>query len=260
MPIQPFADATNFGSHSSPSRSLARSTSAAGMSRLDSENGATVDLTRLVRERLQTLREENESQVNSAGLLGQGLLELRTKIESMMDELAEELSAAEDHSEDSHGAKAGNARIRDLSERIDAEIEELERQKHKLFSDITVHSIDMANGDLAQHSMHNLAETPSKATRSQTPSATSPPPQPSRPPLHKQAPHPGRPTAAPATPPLARQRLTPTSSTRSKPASSKRCAASRASSRSATTSASLSNAPTPSSKNSSTSTSPASSR
>ncbi|GAK64638.1 uncharacterized protein PAN0_006c2852 [Moesziomyces antarcticus] len=165
MPIQPFADATNFGSHSSPSRSLARSTSAAGMSRNDSENGATIDLTRLVRERLQTLREENESQVNSAGLLGQGLLELRTKIESMMDELAEELSAAEDHSEDSHGAKAGNARIRDLSERIDAEIQELERQKHKLFSDITVHSIDMANGDVAQHSMHNLAETPSKATR-----------------------------------------------------------------------------------------------
>ncbi len=97
-------------------------------------------MTRLVRERLQVLREENETQVNSAGMLGQGLLGLRSKIESLMDELAEELSAAEDQSEDGHGGKPGNARIRDLSERIEAEIEDLERQKQKLFSDITVHT------------------------------------------------------------------------------------------------------------------------
>lgn len=172
---RPLADATNFGSHhnrihdapmlSSPSRTTVRSGGTVAPSRQSSEAGKTVDLTRLVRERLQVLREENETQVNSAGLLGQGLLELRGKIESLMDELAEELSAAEDQSEDSHGGKPGNARIRDLSEKIEAEIEDLERQKQKLFSEITVHSVDVANGDVADSSILSLSETPSKATR-----------------------------------------------------------------------------------------------
>ncbi|TKY85344.1 hypothetical protein EX895_005506 [Sporisorium graminicola] len=172
---RPLTDATNFGSHhtrlsdsnllSSPSRSTSRSATSGQTSRPSSQNGKTVDLTRSVRERLQVLREENETQVNSAGLLGQGLLGLRTKIESLMDELAEELSAAEDHSEDSHGGKQGNARIRDLSERIEAEIEDLETQKQKLFSDITVHSVDVANGNLADTSVLSLSETPSKASR-----------------------------------------------------------------------------------------------
>ncbi|SPO26552.1 related to NUM1 - nuclear migration protein [Ustilago trichophora] len=172
---RPLADATNFGSHhnrlqdaqllSSPSRTTVRSAGSVPTSRQSSENAKTVDMTRLVRERLQVLREENETQVNSAGLLGQGLLELRSKIESLMDELAEELSAAEDQSEDSHGDRPGNATIRDLSEKIEAEIEDLERQKQKLFSDITVHSVDVSNGDVAELSMLSLAETPSKATR-----------------------------------------------------------------------------------------------
>ncbi|SAM82565.1 related to NUM1-nuclear migration protein [Ustilago bromivora] len=172
---RPLADATNFGSlhnriHdapmlSSPSRTAVRSGGSATPSRQSSEAGKTVDLTRVVRERLQVLREENESQVNSAGLLGQGLLELRGKIESLMDELAEELSAAEDQSEDSHGGKPGNARIRDLGEKIEAEIEDLERQKQKLFSEITAHSADVANGHVADTSVLSLSETPSKATR-----------------------------------------------------------------------------------------------
>ncbi|CDR99589.1 hypothetical protein [Sporisorium scitamineum] len=172
---RPLTDATNFGSlHnrlnesnllSSPSRSTLRSATSGQTSRPSSRNGKTVDLTRSVRERLQVLREENETQVNSAGLLGQGLLGLRSKIESLMDELAEELSAAEDHSEDSHGDKPGNARIRDLSQRIEAEIEDLELQKQKLFSDITVHSVEIASGNLADTSMLSLSETPSKASR-----------------------------------------------------------------------------------------------
>ncbi|SJX63592.1 related to NUM1-nuclear migration protein [Sporisorium reilianum f. sp. reilianum] len=172
---RPLTDATNFGSHhnrlsennllSSPSRSTSRSGASVQTSRPSSQNGKTVDLTRSVRERLQVLREENETQVNSAGLLGQGLLGLRSKIESLMDELAEELSAAEDHSEDSHGDKPGNARIRELSERIEAEIEDLESQKQKLFSDITVHSVEVASGNLADSSMLSLSETPSKASR-----------------------------------------------------------------------------------------------
>ncbi|SNX84881.1 related to NUM1 - nuclear migration protein [Melanopsichium pennsylvanicum] len=178
MPIyehSPLADFTNLGSRhirlndvqllSSPSRATVCSPGSVPTSRPSSENGKTVDLTRLVRERLQVLREENETQVNSAGLLGQGLLELRSKIESLMDELAEELSAAEDQSEDSHGGKPGNARIRDLGEKIEAEIEDLERQKQKLFSEITVHSVDISNGDVAEVSMSSLVETPSKATR-----------------------------------------------------------------------------------------------
>ncbi|KAJ1018826.1 hypothetical protein NDA16_004631 [Ustilago loliicola] len=172
---RPLADATNFGSHRnrvhdapmlpSPTRTTVRSGGSVPPSRQSSETGKTVDLTRLVRERLQVLREENESQVNSAGLLGQGLLELRGKIESLMDELAEELSAAEDQSEDSHGGKPGNARIRDLGEKIEAEIEDLEKQKQKLFSEITVHSVDVANGDVADTSVLRLSETPSKASR-----------------------------------------------------------------------------------------------
>lgn len=146
----------------SPSRSVVRSNSHRSF-----ENGKTVDMTRLVRERLQVLREENETQVNSAGLLGQGLLGLRSKIESLMDELAEELSAVNDQSDGSQGDKPANFRIRDLNERIEAEIEDLERQKQKLFSDITVHNVDITNADAAaaDASMLSLSETPSKASR-----------------------------------------------------------------------------------------------
>ncbi|GAC99216.1 hypothetical protein PHSY_006816 [Pseudozyma hubeiensis SY62] len=169
---RPLADTTNFGSNhtrlneahllSSPSRSMLRSTS-----RQSFENGKTIDMTRLVRERLQGLREENETQVNSAGLLGQGLLGLRSKIESLMDELAEELSAAEDHSEDSYGDKPSDVRIRDLSRRIEVEIEDLEKQKQKLFSEITVHNVDVSpeTDPAADASILSLSETPSKATR-----------------------------------------------------------------------------------------------
>ena len=79
--------------------------------------------------------------------------------------MLKELSAAEDQSEDSHADKPGNARIRQLSERIEAEIEDLEHQKQKLFSDITVHNVDVPSANLADASMLSLSETPSKASR-----------------------------------------------------------------------------------------------
>lgn len=172
---RPLTDATNLSSHhprpdqtillSSPSKNSTRPAGLFPVDHKSFEAGKTIDMTRTVRERLQVLREENETQVNSAGLLGQGLLELRGKIESLMDELADELSAAEDQSEDSHDGKPGNARIRDLSEKIEAEIDELEKQKQKLFSDITVHSVNLSSGDLAELANPSLSETPSKATR-----------------------------------------------------------------------------------------------
>ncbi|PWZ00294.1 hypothetical protein BCV70DRAFT_160991 [Testicularia cyperi] len=164
-------DATNLTASKSAD-APPRSSSSASMHRDPSEqisasaSTKAIDMARLARERLQVLRQENESQVNSAGLLGQGLLELRTKIESLMDEMADELSAAEDVSDHSSaGAQGNSARIRVLGERIEAEIEELEQQKRKLFSEITVHNVDMSNGDVGEVSILSFGETPSKATR-----------------------------------------------------------------------------------------------
>uniref|UniRef100_V5GFW7 PH domain-containing protein n=2 Tax=Kalmanozyma brasiliensis (strain GHG001) TaxID=1365824 RepID=V5GFW7_KALBG len=178
MPVyesRPLAETTNLSSHhnrlhdanmlSSPSRSTVRPTSSVPTSRPSSDNGKTVDITRQVRERLQVLREENETQVNSAGLLGQGLLGVRGKIESLMDELAEELNAVDENSEDGLADKPTNARIRDLSARIEAEIEDLEKQKQRLFSDITVHNVDVSSADVGETSMLSVNETPSKASR-----------------------------------------------------------------------------------------------
>ncbi|KAN0065213.1 hypothetical protein ACQY0O_001710 [Thecaphora frezii] len=169
--IEPLADSTNFDGYnyagpgsSTPSRPS--SSSSAGHTGLFTFNTAADDAqeavatTRACRQKLQALREENQNQVNSAGMLGAGLLGLRNRIESLMDELAHELNLAEanaDHSQDPA------SKIQELSERIEAEIEEMELEKQKLYKEVMTHGV--AELAAADQSMTTATDSPSKAAR-----------------------------------------------------------------------------------------------
>ncbi|EPQ26819.1 uncharacterized protein PFL1_05454 [Pseudozyma flocculosa PF-1] len=167
----PFSDATNFEGYghpgpsaSTPSRpSSSSSADQPGLFNFLASNDSAhraIDTTRACRQKLQALREENQTQVNSAGLLGAGLLELRNRIEALMDELADELSTAEANADDSHDT---GSKIKQLSERIEAEIEEMEYQKGKLYRDVMAHGAsELAAAD---QSIVTATDSPSKAAR-----------------------------------------------------------------------------------------------
>lgn len=130
------------------------------------EANQVVANSRTSRQKLQALREENQNQVNSAGLLGQGLLELRSRIESLMDELADELTLAEQNANkaDDTNKRESATRIQQLSERIDAEIEEMEAQKQRLYREVMSHGVDVST--LADQTLSPAdTESPTKASR-----------------------------------------------------------------------------------------------
>lgn len=110
-----------------------------------SEAAQALAATTQCRQRLQILRDENDNQTHAAGLLGAGLLEQRNKIEALMDELAEELqseSAQQDgvfegqgQGQSDEGASKRD-RIRQLQEKLDAEVEEMDRQRVELYKEV----------------------------------------------------------------------------------------------------------------------------
>ncbi|PWN48261.1 hypothetical protein IE53DRAFT_364051 [Violaceomyces palustris] len=170
-PISPTAltDTTNLDNdnHHPHRFSFERPSSSSSSSQPTDPAAQTVALTRQLRQRLEQLSEDNQSQVNSAGLLGQGLLEIRQRLESLYDELQDELQRIEQDQNDSasegHHAtemRTATARIHELNDRIDAEVDDMELKKQRLYSELGIHSAE------ADQTLRSIGDaSPSKAAR-----------------------------------------------------------------------------------------------
>ncbi|CAO1620343.1 unnamed protein product [Sympodiomycopsis kandeliae] len=105
-----------------------------------SKEAQALAATQAARQRLQSLYNDNDRQTTAAGLLGQGLLEQRNQIETLREELHEELSRLENESGDEGTASTQEIdrydHIKSLADRIDVETANMATKRKALIREL----------------------------------------------------------------------------------------------------------------------------
>ncbi|CAO1629574.1 unnamed protein product [Parajaminaea phylloscopi] len=147
-----------------------------------SKEAQVLAVTQSARQRLHVLSEETDTQTTAAGRLGQGLLEQRRKIETLQEELAEELGAlegsAQSHDDGTYAQRY--ERVNSLMQRIDAQISEITTHRQALLRELlpaeahpsalpASDSFGRMSASTSQQSYAFLSNDPSSRTATATP-------------------------------------------------------------------------------------------